>query len=258
MYLPELHALEHLYGAAIWYTAILFLLMFPLAINSATHDNANKYFDEQGVTLTWDTYLLWRTSWINAEDGRDNVWRDVFVRIILMVRMCMLAGVLVWSCFRHSLHDVLIDHPVGLQDFAVELRDLPASVSEEEIIEALCEDDPELQISQVLFIESSFPGDMIQDADRNATHSVALVCFHTIAMHDQFLMAHHSPQFFGITHISSYRRSVKTGMRIRDHMCRVLPAGAPCELLYDSYAWQRTKHLNRLSQNCLLLGPLGF
>eukprot|EP00656_Telonema_subtile_P003627 TRINITY_DN11654_c0_g1_i4.p1 TRINITY_DN11654_c0_g1~~TRINITY_DN11654_c0_g1_i4.p1 ORF type:complete len:936 (-),score=191.35 TRINITY_DN11654_c0_g1_i4:271-3078(-) len=256
-YLPELRAMEQLYSVGFWTSFIMMILMFPLMIDSLFQDNATRYFVDQGVAMEWHAYLLWRTSWINADTQSGAVaWRDGFGRVILTVRMFMFGAVLVWACFRHSAHDVMIDHPIGLQDFSVELRDLPTDVTEEEIISAFEAEDPELQVAKVIFIESSFADD---DQELTKFHSVALVSFHTIAMRDQVLMAHHSPNFFGITHNSSYRRSCKTGINIRpqedraDHTARVLPAVAPCELIYENYAWQRTKALNTLSQHGMLV-----
>ena len=49
------------------------------------------------------------------------VFAESVVKAVMTTRMAMLVAVLVWACFRHSPHDVMIDHPIGLQDFTVEV-----------------------------------------------------------------------------------------------------------------------------------------
>ena len=46
---------------------------------------------------------------------------DRLISAFLVVHFVLLVGVLVWACFKHSAHEVLIDHAIGLHDFTVEV-----------------------------------------------------------------------------------------------------------------------------------------
>lgn len=70
------------------------------------------------------------------------------------------------------------------------------------------------------------------------------------------MMAHHAPDFFGITNVASAARSKKTAIKVRDQPCRVLPAAPPCDYLWDCFAWTRRIHANRTYQICLQLGAV--
>lgn len=121
-YMPEFFAMEQLYSVAMWFSAVLLVLMLPLVFDGIGNDNAAEYFHDQHVEMSTHSHWLWRTSWINA-DGRYGYaeWRDGYAMFVLTSRMLMMGGVLAWACFRHSQYDVMIDHPIGLQDFTVEV-----------------------------------------------------------------------------------------------------------------------------------------
>ena len=121
-YMPEFFAMEQLYSVAMWFSAVLLVLMLPLVFDGIGNDNAAEYFHDQHVEMSTHSHWLWRTSWINA-DGRYGYaeWRDGYAMFVLTCRMLMMGLVLAWACFRHSQYDVMIDHPIGLQDFTVEV-----------------------------------------------------------------------------------------------------------------------------------------
>ena len=101
-------------------------------------------------------------------------------------------------------------------------------------------------------------------------------------------MTHHNPDYLGITNAASSRRDKKTALEVEaicrecqgsgifeqgqehrycsncngtgrcEQSCRVLPAGPPCDYLWDCFAWERNKHLNTASQTCLQVGGICF
>ena len=129
-YMPELRAMEQLWSVSLWFSVGLLVLLLPMMLDSVTHDNTDDYFDGQNIHIGWHTYVLWRTSWINAageggEEGHE--WRDEYATFVMIIRMFMMVGVLMWALFRHSAHDVMIDHPIGMHDFTIEVIAAPTA-----------------------------------------------------------------------------------------------------------------------------------